>query len=439
MDDDKKAMDDDENKDQQVVANHLAKALIPYAETPGFVQYGTGGRECPLDTDLLIKQAEMLAAIINVLQSKNRRFSYAVAKRSIELVFQLKGFQLSKPMMKEAIDTIAQRLTTMVGHFFRAHNSGHSPRWIIEIQKHLILPKPGPGKSPKPGAVVTKRPASASSSSGGVSKKPAQQELSTKFVSDLVGDHSSDSESDSDFEDSDPTMGFNITMSQKSLFERMDHSSDDSYIVPANDVDDDGILVQPSTGFDDDDGIPVQPSTSFDDDDDIPVQPSTGFDNEMGAWYSNGWRKVYSKEPLQEVDGKVMATFKDRQYQIWELKPADIEDANKVLERIAPKTKSAKQKKNEVFFQKQSIVKEQEIIVTIKKTEVTKNNTTGKVIFLKVDGQQRLQVSELRAGTRSATVKMMCSIAQDVVDETVESDAKSLRVHRDAQLKAAGF
>ena len=84
-------------------------------------------------------------------------------------------------------------------------------------------------------------------------------------------------------------------------------------------------------------------------------------------------------------------------------------------------------------------MKEQEIVVSIKKTEVTKNNTTGKVIFLKVDGQQRLQVSELRAGTRSATVKMMCSIAQDVVDETVESDAKSLRVHRDAQLTAAGF
>ena len=84
-------------------------------------------------------------------------------------------------------------------------------------------------------------------------------------------------------------------------------------------------------------------------------------------------------------------------------------------------------------------MKEREIVVSIKKTEVTKNNTTGKVIFLKVDGQQRLQVSELRAGTRSATVKMMCSIAQDVVDETVESDAKSLRAHRDAQLKAAGF
>ena len=432
MDDDKKAI----NKDQQVVAEHLARALIPFAETSGFVQYGTGGRECPLDTDLLIKQAEMLAAIINVLQSKNRRFSYAVAKRTIELVFQLKGFALSKDMMKEAIDTIAQRLTTMVGHFFRAHNSGHSPRWIIEIQKHLKSLKQGAVESPKPGAVVTKRPASASS--GGVSKKPA-----TKSVSDLVGDHSSDSESDSDFEipplvdrsDSDPTMGFNITMSQKSLFERMDHSSEDSYIVPAND-DDEGILVQPSTLFERIDHS-SEDSYIVPANDGIPVQPSTGFDNEMGAWYSTGFRKVYSKEPLQEIDGKVMATFKDRQYQILELRPADIEDANKVLEATAPK--SAKQKKNEVFFQKQSIVKEQEIIVTIKKTEVTKNNTTGKVIFLKVDGQQRLQVSELRAGTRSATVKMMCSIAQDVVDETVESDAKSLRVHRDAQLEAAVF
>ena len=84
-------------------------------------------------------------------------------------------------------------------------------------------------------------------------------------------------------------------------------------------------------------------------------------------------------------------------------------------------------------------MKEQEIVVSTKKTEVTKNNTTGKVIFLKVDGQQKLQMSELRAGTRSATVKMMCSIAQDVVDETVENDAKSLRDYRDAQLKAAGF
>ena len=77
--------------------------------------------------------------------------------------------------------------------------------------------------------------------------------------------------------------------------------------------------------------------------------------------------------------------------------------------------------------------------MSIKNDKVTKNSTTGKVIFLKVDGQQRLQMSELRAGTRSQTVKIMCSIAQDVVDETVESDAKSLRVHRDAQLEAAGF
>ena len=106
---------DDDTKD--LLPEHLARAMIPFAETSGFVQYGVGGRECPIDADLLIKQAEMLAAIINVLQSKNRRFSYAVAKRSTQLVFQLKGFQLSKPVMKEAICTIAQRLLTMVCHF----------------------------------------------------------------------------------------------------------------------------------------------------------------------------------------------------------------------------------------------------------------------------------------------------------------------------------
>ena len=81
-----------DERDEFNLAEHLAKALMPYASTSGFVQYGVGGRSCPTDDDLLLKQAEMLAAIISVLYSKNRRFTLAVAKKAVEVVYSFQGF-----------------------------------------------------------------------------------------------------------------------------------------------------------------------------------------------------------------------------------------------------------------------------------------------------------------------------------------------------------
>ena len=146
----------------------LARALMPWASTSGFVQYGTGGKGCPVDGLAMQAQKEMLASVLKALGT--RRLTQSTARQAMAEVLKQKGFPLEPSASLEASTELAKRLQTMLSHYKRAKAARQSPPWLRDVEAHIadagVLQQPAAATRKRPAAFACKRPAADGATGG---------------------------------------------------------------------------------------------------------------------------------------------------------------------------------------------------------------------------------------------------------------------------------
>lgn len=145
----------------------LASIALPLATTTGWIQYSTGGKSGHLNIEQLRHYRALLTGFAEVLQRK--RLTVKLAEKVIRHIISMKGWMIQNE--EEAITQLADRLRTLVCHYYRARNAGKQPKWYqdhfggdgqtTETRRRVVKKSPPARDAEAPTQVVTKRPAAA--------------------------------------------------------------------------------------------------------------------------------------------------------------------------------------------------------------------------------------------------------------------------------------
>ena len=139
--------DGDANED---LSFRIGVALIPFATTSGFIQYGSKLKRSPVVASSLEQQAAMVGAVLKILGPC--RLSQSTTKAAMGHEFSARPFTFTNDVRADAIEELSKRLRTLVCHYRRVASMLQRPPWMIEVCAHM---------NDKSHIAAMKRPASA--------------------------------------------------------------------------------------------------------------------------------------------------------------------------------------------------------------------------------------------------------------------------------------